>query len=87
MDNYTHELWKQITIQSELNMLSEDEKCSLYRNIYIPMQVRKSGYEELSQEDKMIFLQGVRDGSWDKQGNHIGDNSNPFVKSKNRITE
>ena len=49
MDNYTHELWKQITIQAELNMLSEDEKCSLYRNIYIPMQVRKSGYEELSQ--------------------------------------
>ena len=87
MDNYTHELWKQITIQAELNMLSEDEKCSLYRNIYIPMQVRKGEYDELSQEDKMIFLQGISDGSWDKHGNHIGDNSNPYVKSKNRITD
>ena len=85
--NYSEELWKQIMIQAELNMLSEERKCSLYRRIYIPMQVRNGGYSELSKEDKMIFLQGVSDGSWDKGGNHIGNNSNPYIQSKNRISD
>ena len=51
------------------------------------MKVRNGGYSELSKEDKMIFLQGVSDGSWDKGGNHIGNNSNPYIQSKNRISD
>ena len=87
MDNYTHELWKQITIQAELNMLSEDEKCSLYRNIYIPMKVRQGGYDKLTSSEKILFHNGIRDNLWNKDGVHIGDNSNPYKMSRDRITE
>ncbi len=64
-----------------------EEGCSLYRRIYIPMKVRKGEFNDLEKWEKEYFLNGVRKLYWDKGGNHIGDNSNPYVKKKKRITE
>jgi len=62
------------------------EGCSLYRRIYIPMKVRKGEFEDLEKWEQQYFLDGITKGYWDTEGNHIGDNSNPYVKKK-RITE
>ena len=64
-----------------------EEGCSLYKRIYIPMKVRKGEFKDLEKWEQDYFLDGITKGYWDKDGNHIGDNSNPFVKSKKRITE
>ena len=65
-----------------------EEECSLYRRIYLPMKVRKGGFKELEKWEQEYFLDGITKGFWDKGGNHIGDNSNPYVKDNhNRITE
>ena len=64
-----------------------DESCSLYKRIYIPKKVRDGGFKELKKWEQEYFLKGITKGYWDKSGNHIGDNSNPFKKKRNRITE
>ena len=64
-----------------------EEGCSLYRRIYLPMKVRKGGFKELEKWEQEYFLDGITKGYWDKGGNHIGDNSNPYIKKKKRITE
>jgi len=64
-----------------------EEECSLYRRIYLPMKVRKGGFKELEKWEQEYFLDGITKGYWDKSGNHIGDNSNPYIKKKKRITE
>ena len=64
-----------------------EEECSLYRRIYLPMKVRKGEFKELEKWEQEYFLDGITKGYWDKGGNHIGDNSNPYIKSKKRITE
>ena len=64
------------------------EGCSLYRRIYIPMMVRKGEFQKLKKWEQEYFSDGITKGYWDKGGNHIGDNSNPYVKdNQNRITE
>mgnify|MGYP001265190070 FL=1 len=85
MNNYSQKLWNQILHQAEQNM--EDGKCSLYRNIYIPMKVRQGRYDELTSSEKILFHNGIRDNLWNKDGVHIGDNSNPYKMSRDRITE
>ena len=65
-----------------------EEECSLYRRIYLPMKVRKGEFKDLEKWEQEYFLDGITKGYWDKGGNHIGDNSNPYVKDNhNRITE
>ena len=65
-----------------------EEGCSLYRRIYIPMMVRKGGMNRLKKWEQDYFLDGISKGYWDKNGNHIGNNSNPYVKdNQNRIIE
>ena len=64
-----------------------EEECSLYRRIYLPMKVRKGGFKDLEKWEQEYFLSGITKGYWDKGGNHIGDNSNPYIKKKKRITE
>jgi hypothetical protein len=64
-----------------------EEGCSLYKRVYIPMKVKKGEFKDLEKWEKEYFLDGVRKLYWDKGGNHIGDNSNPYVKKKKRITE
>ena len=64
-----------------------EEGCSLYKRVYIPMKVRKGEFKDLEKWEKEYFLDGVRKLYWDKGGNHIGDNSNPYIKKKKRITE
>jgi len=64
-----------------------EEECSLYRRIYLPMKVRKGGFKDLEKWEQEYFLDGITKGYWDKGGNHIGDNSNPYIKKKKRITE
>ena len=85
MANYSQQLWNQILHQAELNM--KDGKCSMYRNIYIPQKVRQGRYEDLTSSEKILFHNGVRNNLWSKDGVHIGDNSNPYKKSRERITE
>ena len=85
MNNYSQKLWNQILHQAELNM--EDGKCSLYRNISIPMKVRQGRYSELTPSEKILFHNGVRNNLWSKGGVHIDDNSNPYKQSRDRITE
>ena len=52
------------------------------------MKVRKGGFKDLEKWEKEYFLDGITKGYWDKGGNHIGNNSNPYVKDNhNRITE
>jgi hypothetical protein len=63
-----------------------EEECSLYRRIYLPMKVRKGEFKDLEKWEQQYFLDGITKGYWDNEGNHIGDNSNPYVKKK-RITE
>ena len=76
LNNFSQKLWDNVLNKSIQNM--EDGKCSMYRNIYVPMQVRKGRYDKLSLSDKVIFLRGIRNKYWDKNGVHIGDNSNPY---------
>ena len=64
-----------------------EEECSLYRRIYLPMKVRKGEFKDLEKWEQQYFLDGITKGYWDREGNHIGDNSNPYVKNKKRITE
>ena len=64
-----------------------EEECSLYRRIYLPMKVRKGEFKNLEKWEQDYFLDGITKGYWDKGGNHIGDNSNPYIKKKKRITE
>ena len=64
-----------------------EEECSLYRRIYLPMKVRKGEFKDLEKWEQEYFLDGITKGYWDKGGNHIGDNSNPYIKKKKRITE
>jgi len=64
-----------------------EEGCSLYRRIYLPMKVRKGEFKDLEKWEQEYFLDGITKGYWDKGGNHIGDNSNPYIKKKKRITE
>jgi len=64
-----------------------EEGCSLYKRIYIPMKVRKGEFKELEKWEQDYFLDGITKGYWDKDGKHIGDNSNPYIKKKKRITE
>ena len=71
----------------ELGGVLVEEGCSLYRRIYIPMMVRKDGFKKLKKWEQEYFLDGITKGYWDKGGNHIGDNSNPYIKKKKRITE
>jgi len=85
MPNYSQVLWNQILHQSEMNM--EDGKCSLYRNIYIPMKVRQGEYSKLTSSEKILFYNGIRDNLWNKNGVQIRDNSNPYKVSRDRITE
>ena len=63
-----------------------EEECSLYRRIYLPMKVRKGEFKDLEKWEQQYFLDGITKGYWDREGNHIGDNSNPYVKNKKRIT-
>jgi hypothetical protein len=74
--NFTQKLWDNVLNQTMQNMV--DGKCSMYRNVYVPMQVRKGNYNKLSSKDKVTFLMGIRNKYWDKDGVHIGDNSNPY---------
>ena len=64
-----------------------EEECSLYRRIYLPMKVRKGEFKDLEKWEQQYFLDGITKGYWDREGNHIGDNSNPYIKKKKRITE
>ena len=64
-----------------------EEECSLYKRIYIPMKVRKGEFKNLEKWEQEYFLDGITKGYWDKEGNHIGDNSNPYKKKNKRITE
>ena len=64
-----------------------EEGCSLYKRVYIPMKVRKGEFKNLEKWEQEYFLDGITKGYWDKGGNHIGDNSNPYIKKKKRITE
>tara|TARA_B100000315_G_scaffold248108_1_gene277610 strand:+ start:441 stop:707 length:267 start_codon:yes stop_codon:yes gene_type:complete len=81
--NFSKELWNQIINQAEMNM--GDGKCSMYRNIYIPLKVRQGGYDELKTSEKIFFHDGIRDGRWTKSGVHL-QNNNPYKETK-RITE
>jgi len=64
-----------------------EEECSLYRRIYLPMKVRKGEFKNLEKWEQQYFLDGITKGYWDREGNHIGDNSNPYIKKKKRIKE
>jgi len=64
-----------------------EEECSLYRRIYLPMKVRKGEFKDLEKWEQQYFLDGITKGYWDREGNHIGDNSNPYIKKKKRISE
>jgi hypothetical protein len=74
--NFSQKLWDSVLDNAIQNM--DDGKCSMWRNVYVPMQVRKWGYKTLNSKDKIIFLNGIRNKFWDKDGVHIGDNSNPY---------
>ena len=83
--NYSQKLWDSILTQALKSV--EDGKCGMYRNIYVPYQVRSENYNKLNNDDKLIFLNGVRNQYWNKNGVHIGNNSNPYKNEMGRITE
>ena len=89
--NYKDEIgWWDDYFKENMDILGDrlvEEGCSLYKRVYIPMKVRKGEFKDLEKWEKEYFLDGVRKLYWDKGGNHIGDNSNPYIKSKKRITE
>ena len=89
--NYKDEIgWWDSYFKENIDVLGDrlvEEGCSLYKRVYIPMKVRKGEFKDLEKWEREYFLNGVRKLYWDKGGNHIGDNSNPYVKKKKRITE
>ena len=58
----------------------------MWREVGIPKMVNLGNWNKLKDWEKEYFLDGVRDGRWDKKGNHLKDN-NPYIKKKKRITE
>ena len=91
MIDYRDELkWWGNYFKENMDVLKDgllEEGCSLYKRIYIPMKVRKGEFKDLEKWEQDYFLDGITKGYWDKEGNHIGDNSNPYIKKKKRITE
>jgi hypothetical protein len=89
--NYKDEIgWWEEYFNENIDVLGDRlvEGCSLYRRIYIPMKVRKGEFEDLEKWEQEYFLDGITKGYWDKDGHHIGNNSNPYVKDNhNRLTE
>tara|TARA_Y100000310_G_C19986760_1_gene492282 strand:+ start:148 stop:399 length:252 start_codon:yes stop_codon:yes gene_type:complete len=83
MNNYSQELWNQILQQAEMNM--DDGTCSMYRTVVIPMKVRQGKYSELKDWEKIFFYDGVKNGSWSKNGIHL-KNNNPY-NTRSKITE
>ncbi len=82
--------WWDSYIKENIDVLGDrlvEEGCSLYKRVYIPMKVRKGEFKDLEKWEQRYFLDGITKGYWDREENHIGDNSNPYIKKKKRITE
>ena len=73
-------------ITQSLQQRRNNGGCSMWREVGIPKMVNLGNWSKLKDWEKEYFLDGVRDGKWDKKGNHLKDN-NPYIKKKKRITE
>ena len=70
-----------------MNLIRETQrKCGMWSNVYIPYMVKLGKWEELEDLEKTEFIKGVKDGKWDKKGNHLKDN-NPYKKKTNKLNE
>ena len=70
-----------------MNLIRETQrKCGMWLNVYIPYMVKKGKWEELEDLEKREFIKGVKDGKWDKKGNHLKDN-NPYKQKINKLNE
>ena len=74
-------------ITQSLKQRRKNGGCSMWREVGIPKMVNLGNWNKLKDWEKEYFLDGITKGYWDKSGNHIGDNSNPYIKKKKRITE
>ena len=73
-------------ITQSLQQRRNNGGCSMWREVGIPKMVNLGNWNKLKDWEKEYFLDGVRDGKWDKHGNHLKD-KNPYIKKKKRITE
>ena len=73
-------------IKQSLQQRRKNGGCSVWKKIGIKWMIDNRFYDELLDWEQQYFLDGITKGYWDSEGNHIGDNSNPYVKKK-RITE
>ena len=70
-----------------MNLIRETQrKCGMWSNVYIPYMVKLGKWEELEDLEKTEFIKGVKDGKWDKKGNHLKDN-NPYKQKINKLNE
>jgi len=70
-----------------MNLIRETQrKCGMWLNVGIPYMVKKGKWEELEDLEKTEFIKGVKDGKWDKKGNHLKDN-NPYKQKINKLNE
>ena len=70
-----------------MNLIRETQrKCGMWSNVYIPYMVKLGKWEELEDLEKREFIKGVKDGKWDKKGNHLKDN-NPYKQKINKLNE
>ena len=70
-----------------MNLIRETQrKCGMWSNVYIPYMVKLGKWEELEDLEKREFIKGVKDGKWDKKGNHLKDN-NPYKQKTNKLNE
>ena len=60
--------------------------CGMWNNVGIPKMVNLGKWNDLLKWEKEEFLRGVKDGKWDKNGNHLKDN-NPYKQKTIKLNE